>query len=163
MSDIITKPIRQAALLQHVNQWLQPATMTESDGLAPNDGGIFRESPAQSPLHLEKVLDDLGGDRELLARVLDEFLNRLRIQIITMREALASDNLEVIQRESHAIKGGAGNIYAAGLYKIAQELNETERPVDTIRVSELLVRLEKEFQVLESFVSIQFPRQPGMV
>lgn len=157
MNGVITKPVRQVKLLARVNQWIKPGHETVTQGLMP-DGEVIQGEPAEgAPLNMEDALDDLGGDRELLASVLDEFLKRLGLQIPVIRKALESGDIETIKRESHAVKGGAGSIYAHELYDIAREMNEIKQPINQKRISELLALMEKEYEALKKYTAESLP------
>ncbi len=59
--------------------------------------------------------------------LLEKFLENVRNQLGTIREALDRADEDILRREAHAIKGGAANLAAAELSSAAAELEKTAK------------------------------------
>jgi CheY-like chemotaxis protein len=70
----------------------------------------------------QKALQGFDNDEALLAKLLVEFTGIVRSQLVIMRQALEQSDFDRIRKESHGIKGGAANIFAAPLTDAAKRL-----------------------------------------
>ncbi len=105
-----------------------------------------------APMDFEKALEEFEGDEAFLAEVLEGFRGNVKSQIKTIHQALTDGNVEVVGKEAHSIKGGAGNLTAEKLAGIARELEDKAKSGVLDGGFSLLERLEKEFQRLEVYV-----------
>ncbi len=161
MDDYITKPLMRKEFLAIVNKW----TNMTPDSKAQNEIGGLLVGPVSStskpgakieevaPLDYKKVLEEFDGDEEFLKEVLDGFFDNVKNQIITIEQALNDGDSETVRKEAHAIKGGAANLTADELSRIAFEL-ENIGTSNTIPAGfEVVNRLKKEFTHLVSYLS----------
>ena len=84
--------------------------------------------------------------------VLNGFLENVRAQILTIRQAMSDGDVDVVRREAHSIKGGAANLTADELSRIAFELENIGKSGALEEGIGCLKRLEKEFYRLEGYV-----------
>ena len=78
-----------------------------------------------SPLwEQNKTLSRLGGNNELLSRIVTIFLSQINAKIDNFNEALAQSNMKDIQFISHSIKGTSGDVGASALYQKASEIEQ---------------------------------------
>jgi HPt (histidine-containing phosphotransfer) domain-containing protein len=86
------------------------------------------------------VLDDLehavGDDRAFLRDVIDSFLDEAPRTVATIREGIATGNVESTSRAAHTLKSNAATLGALGLSAMAREL-ETLTSVATTEASDL--------------------------
>jgi HPt (histidine-containing phosphotransfer) domain-containing protein len=99
-----------------------------------------------------RALEEFEGNREFLTGLLEKFLENVRAQLGTIREALDRADAEILRREAHAIKGGAANLTAAELSSAAAELEKTARSGSLGEAPDGLERLEKAYRRLDEFV-----------
>jgi HPt (histidine-containing phosphotransfer) domain-containing protein len=112
---------------------------------------VNRQSKDDAPMNFEKVLDDFEGDKELLTEAMNLFLESVRNQIGALRQAISDNDADLVRREAHSIKGGAANLTADELSRVAFEL-ETIGKSGTLGTSTVILeRLEKEFYRLDAF------------
>ena len=137
MDDYIAKPLRRKELLTMVDKW----TGTIED----------RQSKGSAPMNFEKAVEEFEGDKEFLMEVLEGFLDNVRAQIETIHHAISNGDAEVVWKEAHSIKGGAANLTADKLSKIAFELEKVGKSSTLEEGGEVLERLQKEFYRLENF------------
>jgi len=82
---------------------------------------------------------------------LEGFLENVRAQIETIRRAISNGDAEVVWKEAHSIKGGAANLTADKLSKIAFELEDVGKSGMLEEGGEVLEGLKKEFYRLENY------------
>jgi len=86
------------------------------------------------------VLDDLehavGDDRAFLRDVIDTFLDEAPRMVATIREGIATGDVESTSRAAHTLKSNAATLGALGLSAMAREL-ETLTSVATTDASDL--------------------------
>jgi CheY-like chemotaxis protein/HPt (histidine-containing phosphotransfer) domain-containing protein len=168
MDDYIAKPLSRKKLLAMVDKWtktiadsgLRIADLKSLPAIVPRFGTQARrageiENPKsemqRAPMNFEKAIEEFEGDEEFLMEVVDGFLENVRAQIGTIRQAISDGDAEVVRGEAHSIKGGAGNLTADELSRIAFELENIGKSGLLERGTEVLERLEREFHRLEVY------------
>ena len=164
MDDYITKPLTRKHFLAMVQKWtgsvaggdagassLQPApqpdTIRDESGLPQCPNNL--QSKKDLPMDFERALSEFEGDEALLMEVLKGFMENARGQIGVIQQALMSRDADRVRREAHSIKGGASNLRANELSRIAFELENIGNSGKLGRGIEALKRLEKELDDLE--------------
>ena len=99
----------------------------------------------------ERALDEFEGEQEFLQEVLEGFLENVRAQIKTIHQALGEGDTEVVRKEAHSIKGGAANLTADHLSRIALELENMGQSGRLDGGYEVLESLEKGCKRLEAY------------
>ncbi|MEW6426484.1 MAG: response regulator [Thermodesulfobacteriota bacterium] len=143
MDDYLSKPINRRKLLAMTDKWL-----TGSDGEGGARGAAAAEPSAAACFDYRRVVEEFGGDAELLAEIVTEFLDDAGAQVRTIRRALAQGDGELVRREAHSLKGGAANLTAARLAAIALELEQCGKSGNLARGEELLGRFQREAEAL---------------
>lgn len=108
--------------------------------------------PEPPPLDFKRTLEEFDGDMDLLMTVIETFMEDVEGQIVSIYNAKSGGDFEIICREAHAIKGGAGNLAAEDLSQIAFELEEAGRSGSLTGCGEALERLKGEFHRLRDYV-----------
>ena len=165
MDDYIAKPLSRKKLLAMVEKWsktiadcgLRNADLKSLPAIASaqarRSGEI--ENPKSeiqvAPMDFDKAIEEFEGDEEFLMEVLEGFLDNVRAQIGTIHQAISSGDAEVVRKEAHSIKGGAANLTADELSRIALELENIGKSGLLEGGTEVLERLEREFHRLEVY------------
>jgi len=165
MDDYLTKPLTRKHFLAMVEKWacfaadgdaktssLQPTP--QPDTIIPDESGLSQHSNMQQPkkdlpIDFEKALNEFEGDKALLMEVLKGFMENVRGQIGVIQQALMSRDADRVRREAHSIRGGAANLRANELSRIAFELENIGKSGKLERGIEALKRLGKELDGLE--------------
>ncbi|MFC1532054.1 Hpt domain-containing protein [Thermodesulfobacteriota bacterium] len=111
-----------------------------------------QQSKKVSPMNYDKALEEFEGDKEFLKAVIDGFIENVRTQIATIRQAISVEGAGVLIQEAHSIKGGALNLAAEPLSEIAFELEILGKSNKLSGGFEILERFEKEFHRLVEYV-----------
>jgi CheY-like chemotaxis protein/HPt (histidine-containing phosphotransfer) domain-containing protein len=104
-------------------------------------------------LDVLRAVEDFGNDREALRRILQGFLEDVGRQIELIRGAVESGDTEIVRRESHRIRGGAANLGADPLARVAAELEESAKQRETAAAAPLLARMERSVAELRAISS----------
>ncbi len=154
--DYTPKPLRRKELLKMIQKWLKNAGQKEP---VPSDPGHeaksqpSKGSPENAPMDYERAVDEFEGDEEFLIEVLGGFLDNVRDQVVTIRQAISDGEAETVRKEAHSIKGGAANLTAQGLSGIAFELEQIGQSERLEMGPKILQRLEEEFTRLEVYTT----------
>lgn len=150
MNDIITKPIRRKAFITTVDYWINAAREALKE-TPPQKAGKSKKktSEEQEVIHYRQALEEFDGDRELLDRLLDRFMENLEKQIPSLFDSLDKGDAKTLLFEAHRIKGGAGNLTAFHLAAAAAKLEAAAEKNDLKNAGRFLVDLKNEFEKLK--------------
>lgn len=151
MDDFITKPVNSESLIMTLSRWIKrnaaPQPVTEVEPMAtlasvaeapvPNSDGVVC-------LDLSNTLELLGGDRELLKKLLVEFLQSMSHFPAEIRAKIMADDMAGACALVHQVNGASGNLGANQLHVIAKQL-EGELKADRFE-PETLLAFEGVFQ-----------------
>jgi CheY-like chemotaxis protein/HPt (histidine-containing phosphotransfer) domain-containing protein len=156
LDDCMAKPIERDILLRVVEKWLNRQTETQPAASVPACEENSRSGSASAPVDMVRAIDEFMGDRDIVERLLKEFVRKGDKQITTIGEALSTADFERIRLEAHALKGGAANLTA---YSLADSCAGMEAAAEAAADSQaeqlppLFVKLKNEFNKLKVFVN----------
>jgi HPt (histidine-containing phosphotransfer) domain-containing protein len=104
-------------------------------------------------MDFDKTLEEFDGDRPFLEKLLGEFIADVRERLNVIHQALDAGDAKTVRAESHAIKGGAANLGANPLSKVAHALEHIGNTGVLDNGHDVCERLVAEFTRLESFVA----------
>ena len=151
MDDCLTKPVLRQSLLDKVARWTGgdgPADLYAAAGSEPAPC----PPAAAEPIDFARALDEFEGNRAFLMELLGRFLENVRAQLGTIREALDRADAEILRREAHAIKGGAANLAASELSSAAAALEKTARSGSLDGAPGKVAVLETAYRRLDEFI-----------
>ena len=165
MDDFLSKPLTQKKMLAMTAKWLKPksirSNLFRTDEMNPDSETLQDVSPTAilkgKPIDLERAIDEFEGDKELLSEVIAGFTKKVSEQLGTIRKALSRDDAETVRKEAHSIKGGAANLTAMDLSKVAFELESKGKSKDLKGAGEIADKLERKFNVLRRYIEKNFP------
>jgi len=149
MDDYLIKPVFRQDLLGKVDHWIDSGS--SAAGAEPSGASAGQTDPAE-PMDFARALEEFEGNREFLMGLLERFLETVRSQLGTLREALDRADAEILRREAHAIKGGAANLAAAELSSAAAELEKMAKSGSLGEAPGRLETLEKAYRQLDAFI-----------
>ena len=148
MDAYLSKPVRMADLESAI------ATLFEK---APKKTAARNNSPESSIsanlIDEQKVLEGLGGDRELLVDVLRLFLEDSDRLLRDIQSANAHEDPVALGRSAHALKGSIANLSSGDAYAYAAELEKMGRNGERNSVPELIGKLEEALGKLQRAAS----------
>ena len=106
--------------------------------------------PVLDPLVIENLKQlNMEGEPDVLAEVLQLFLEDVPRRIAKLRAASAAGDAAEICKGAHSLKGSAGNIGAKTLLAVCRELDDKGRAGDLAGAKPLIDALEAEFAKVE--------------
>ena len=94
------------------------------------------------------ALERLGGDEELLRDVARLFLEEYPVLLLEIRQAVAAQDAEALQRAAHSLKGSVSNFGADAAYNAASMLEMMGRTLDLAHVERGLAELDEALQYI---------------
>jgi PAS domain S-box-containing protein len=156
MDDYIAKPVRPNELAAVVDRWSGaqnpapdiPVTVPVPAAI-PAAGQ--HSGPAVDAARLDE-LAELGDeeDPEWLASILDKFVEDAASRIVKLVVASEAGEATQLSQVAHALKGSCGNIGAAGMVNICQQLQVLGKSDSVEGAGDMITALEKEFERVRS-------------
>ncbi len=114
-----------------------------------------------APLDFDRAVGEFAGNRALVERLLDRFLEELEGQVPALQTALAVDDWEALRRAAHRTRGGAANLTAVPTASAAERIEGSAESCDRVGAEAGLARLREEIERLGRFVSTLHDAAPG--
>jgi two-component system sensor histidine kinase/response regulator len=95
------------------------------------------------------ALERLGGDEELLREVAQLFLEEYPSLVIQIRDAVAANDADALQRAAHSLKGSVSNFGADAAYQAAFDLELMGRNRELAQARNGLVALEDSLNYIQ--------------
>lgn len=103
-------------------------------------------------------LETLGGP-DFVSDLVDEFIGDAAMVLKTLHAAVAAGESAVFREQAHALRSGAANIGARGMYEICLSYRNADARDLAIHGAEHLQRLESEFDRVRKTLRRRFPKQ----
>jgi CheY-like chemotaxis protein/HPt (histidine-containing phosphotransfer) domain-containing protein len=159
MDDFLSKPVMLDELAAKLRAWVKKENMPSEENPEPE---IEEPEPEQ---HLDrsrlKYLQDLSSrqDSTLFEKLIRSFLDDAPARILTMKNALASNDARTLFTAAHSLKGISGNIGAMCLMAISQSLQEAGGEGNLIGVDPRLREAEAELEIVRKILESEFSHQ----
>lgn len=143
MNDHISKPIDARVLFETMSRWIQPK-YKPSSAITQQSQKVSQDIAFKiDGLDLKNALERAGGDVAFLKKMLKRFAQTQDAWIEEIDKLLAQERIEDARRETHTLKGLAGNIGALNLFNITKEIEEKLKAAQ-IKEAELIIPSAKE-------------------
>jgi len=146
MDAYVSKPLRMAGLETAISNLFQSPVQPKS-----RKGRIDQSS--NDLIHERKVLEGLGGDRDLLVDILRLFLDDSDRLLRNIRSAIAHPDSVALERSAHALKGSIANLTTGPAVSYAAELEKMGRSGDCSAAEELMGKLVGALRQLQHAAS----------
>jgi CheY-like chemotaxis protein/HPt (histidine-containing phosphotransfer) domain-containing protein len=135
MDGYIAKPINVQQLFETIESLFQDRQADEPS-----------ETPAAAgdALDTTKILERIGGDRELLRELAGLFVGDCPRMLSDIQDAVRDGNAEALQKAAHALKGSVSNFGAEAAVQVAFKLEMMGRNQDMTDATQALKELERE-------------------
>ncbi len=148
MDDYITKPLKKEILISTVLRCFQK----KFEQILPEN--LYMKNPQPQPethhndpvIDFEKALSEFGNDTVFFKEVLDEFLIKVEKQLEKIQAAIQKNDYDIVEKEAHAIKGGAANLVAMPLSRAASELEDSGKSKNPEKTLAACEKLADEFR-----------------
>lgn len=165
MSDYITKPISAEVLVATATKWLSSTFIKE----APLENNQLNEinKPISDTLDSQSLpdwdkdnaLSRLLNNEELLIKVCELYLQSTPIKLEELKDAINNNNLSQISKLSHSLKGSSGDVGAANLHRLFDELEvmASENAMGSMKnkLELILTSYKKLESTINSYLEIQ--------
>lgn len=143
MDDYLSKPLSRSSLEAMLRRWL------------PNEEGAGHEArdtrPDEKAAHAEGKLFDceaalarVEGDRVLLGELAALFIQYSAVLVASIKEAIAGQEPEALERAAHSLKGATGNLCAGRVADAAARLEIIGRQGALTQAAQAFADLEHE-------------------
>jgi CheY-like chemotaxis protein/HPt (histidine-containing phosphotransfer) domain-containing protein len=124
---------------------LAAAVRARLAGSGPDGPGGERPTDSRGEAAgLDRALEMLGGDRELVGELVRGFVGEAPAKVRAIAEALEARDPEALARAAHALRSALAIFDAARAGRIVSELETRARQGDLTRAPELVAALERE-------------------
>jgi two-component system sensor histidine kinase/response regulator len=152
MDEYVPKPLKPVQLFTAMNQLLSGGA----------EGRMTAQEAGVPTLELDReaILANLEGDEELLAEIIQMFIEDAPNLLERIRTALGEGGLEEVQRNAHALKGAVGNFGKGEAYAAAQTMEQHGREGELASAREHLAVLEGQMaSVVQALAQLSQQRE----
>ena len=154
MDDYVSKPVKAAELDAVLARWI---SQVDEERSAPEETeGTAVQADATDPLD-QSVLEGLRelGDSDLLTELVNLFVEEVPPHLEALRQVVESGDAPSVERIAHTLKGSCGNMGATRMASLCAKLQDAGASEDLSSSSELLKRLEAEFERVRSVLEAE--------
>jgi PAS domain S-box-containing protein len=145
MVDFVSKPYSDRELAAVVDAWLGLELEAGGEETPPVSAPEGQELPVFNPRTVAELRPLKVADGRFLLQALVESFRRSATQHLQhMRQAMRTEDREVIQRAAHALKGSSSQLGAARLAALLQELEDCARGEELGEGEALLTEVEAQ-------------------
>ena len=134
MDGYISKPIQPSGLFAEIERCV--ATTKGSKAMTDN-----HQEPGDQ-IDRASLLERVEGDQELLTEMIHLFQEDAPNLVAAMRDALERDDMAVLERSAHSLKGAVSNLSAKVAAAAALQLEKDAKNKDTKSARESLAKVE---------------------
>ena len=116
------------------------------------DEKIISSELTDSIFDWDGLLHRLMGDEDLAKEIIDDYLKQIPFNFNAVKEALNKQDVLLIKREAHMIKGASGNVGALALQKIAEQIEIASDEKDLIRAGLFVSKLDEQYEILKKHI-----------
>ncbi len=137
MDDYVSKPVSPEKLASALSNWVNKPVAVEPPPAPKHTHGQL--------IDLARITDFIGDEPELIADLLDVFLNSTTILLDKLRAAVERGDAPESKGLAHQAKGACANLGVDTMAEIAAELEKTAAAQDWPRSRELCKELDAIF------------------
>ncbi len=164
MDDYLSKPFTQDRLCEVLRRWLKNpviqddgAVPDEPNAEAPSSSGDERVSVDRKALDTIRALQRKGKP-DLLARVINVYLEDSLRLLEALRQALSQDDRVALKRQAHTLKSSSANVGALRLAALCKELEAAQQGEPNERIRQTMVRMEEEYETVRNELTTELER-----
>lgn len=157
MDDHLAKPLSTKAVKKAIHRWSTKRRLALSDSDSSDSSTTLSrkckddDGSQASPIDIERALENLAGDRELLMEVLNTFIQTIPKILDDLDNAISVEDASGLAAAAHNLKGAAANVCAEPIRRTARRLEELGRWNELGDVDCLLDDLREHVDRLRSF------------
>ena len=146
MDDYISKPIRIQSLVEALERGAeQIRTQNEEHKMPANSSGDYLNQAS-----LDNLWNMVGGDNEVLAELINTFLNDAPRLLNNLRLAVANGDAATVRLNAHSLKANGADFGALSFSELCKQM-ELMGKLDQLDGAEpLLLQIEAEYEQVEA-------------
>ena len=138
----LSKPVKRRELLEAINSL---AAQASAGAAQPAVGAPV---PEEKHLDLERLLEQLGGGKEMVQKLARMFLQGLPEQLAELRNASTQRDDRALARMAHMLKGAIANFGTGPAYAAASRLEQSARKSEWIEIASAQLEFDKQLDKL---------------
>jgi two-component system, sensor histidine kinase and response regulator len=146
MDGYVSKPISREALELEIAKTVGLSSVNRASTHADNCTEVQSVNPIN--LDFKQMLEQLGGDENLLHEVIDIFVDQAPHHIEALRAAIAKKDAGSVERIAHTLKGELGYLGIPEVSQKARELEERGRAQNLDGAAGVFESLEPEISAI---------------
>jgi CheY-like chemotaxis protein len=155
MDDYLSKPVSPQELGRILEKWFPDHPPSSHDSSAPGElgregGSVVVATPTPVVFDKAQLMARAMGDSELVAVVIDGFIEDFPQQMAILKRDLEQGNADGLKRGLHNMKGVASTVAGLELQQWAAGMEESAKRGDLGALKPALQGLEERFVRLES-------------
>lgn len=143
MDDYMTKPVQPEALRQVLDAYLIGKIRGASEEGSPKDDPGKGDERKQI---LDRMQELACGDEGFVQELLGLFLSESEKRLASLGEAIRSQDLEVIKREAHTLKGSSANAGAEAMREKSYQLEKLSQEGSPEEIEKAFQELANQFE-----------------
>lgn len=161
MDDYLMKPFTQQQLRAVTTRWLAGPAANEPMSVRVDEDGFSKLGDTQALACIDR--DAFNEIRELdsskgaavLREIVVSYCATSTKMMLQLRTAIADDSMDLIEKIAHSLKGGSGQIGAAFLASLCEEMIRATKEADKERLVALLERAAMEHSAVLSALDLE--------
>lgn len=156
MDDYLTKPINPRELEEMIAECLFLTDLNDtkdSSFSVLNEGSFEEKKQVPEGFNRTELLNRVNGDEELCNELLELFVGDFPVQLATLKRAIEREDMDLVAKQAHTIKGASANIGATALREAAFQIETAGKGQDLDQVQITTEMMEKEFEKFETIFS----------
>ena len=111
------------------------------------------EATGQDLLDKQALLSRIDHDDELMAEILELFLDETTRQLHVLREAVERGDIAAIEETAHSLKGAATNVSASTMAELARAIENAAKQSDLQETRRSLAEFERDLVALKALMA----------
>jgi CheY-like chemotaxis protein len=151
MNDYVSKPIEPQELIEAIERQLSGSEESARPEVAVKTA--LSEKSEEEVFDRAALLDRVGGNEELLKKVIGVFMGDIPEQLEQLKQAVNDNDAALVKERAHRIKGSSANIGAQAMRELALEIEAAGRDCRLENALPLVGKLDQALERLRSILS----------
>ncbi len=150
MDDYISKPVNRPAFLKLIKKYISAHDSGKPEFSVSHSK--IKNALSKKPFDISVAMGNLSENTKSVKEYADRFIKEAPLEIRQLKEALVSENEGPAEKCAHRLKQMASEIGACKISDEAFRLELAVRKRDMAKADALLMRVEKEFDILKALL-----------
>lgn len=161
MDDYMIKPFTQQQLRAVVARWLAGAAANDPVEVRVDDDGFSKLGDTQALACIDREIFnelrelDASNGGSVLLEIIVSYCATSTKMMLQLRSAVGECNLDIVEKIAHSLKGGSGQLGAAFLATLCEEMIRSAKEKDHERLAALLERAAMEHSAVLSALEVE--------